>query len=111
MIAACSNPGEGCAMPHILVHDLDVHYRDEGNGITLVLGHSSTGSSGQWRELVKRMAGRYRLVAPDHIGYGRTAAYSGGMPVREHEITIVEALVHSPLSRSIWWDIPTEVRS
>ena len=80
-------------MPQILVHGLDVHYHDEGNGIPVVLGHSSTGSGGQWRELVKRMAGRYRMVAPDHIGYGRTAAYSGGMPVREHEIAIVTALV------------------
>ena len=80
-------------MPQILVHGLDVHYHDEGNGISVVLGHSSTGSGGQWRELVKRMAGRYRMVAPDHIGYGRTAAYSGGMPVREHEIAIVTALV------------------
>jgi hypothetical protein len=41
------------------------------------IAHSSTASSGQWQDLIKRMSGRYRLVAPDHIGYGRTAAYSG----------------------------------
>jgi pimeloyl-ACP methyl ester carboxylesterase len=82
-------------MPHILVHNLDVHYRDEGDGIPMVLGHCSTGSSGQWRELFKRMADRYRLVAPDHIGYGRTAAYSGSLPLMEHEIAIVEGLVRA----------------
>ena len=80
-------------MPQISVNGLDVYYRDEGRGIPLVLGHSSTGSSGQWRELIKRMSDRYRLVAPDHTGYGRTAAYLGDIPLMEQEIAIVDALV------------------
>jgi pimeloyl-ACP methyl ester carboxylesterase len=80
-------------MPQMSVNGLDAYYRDEGTGVPVVLGHSSTASSGQWRELIKRMSGRYRLIAPDHIGYGRTAAYSGDVPLMEHEIAIVEALV------------------
>jgi hypothetical protein len=81
------------SVPQISVKGLDAYYRDEGTGVPVVLGHSSSASSGQWRELIKRLSGRYRLVAPDHIGYGRTAAYSGDMPLMEHEIAIVEALV------------------
>lgn len=77
------------------MHGLDVCYRDEGQGIPVVLGHCSTGSSGQWQELFARMAGRYRLVAPDHAGYGRTADCAGGMPLMELEIAIVETLVLS----------------
>jgi lipase len=80
-------------MPQISVHGLDAYYRDEGSGIPVVLGHSSTGSGGQWRELFKRMSGRYRLIAPDHTGYGRTPAYSGDIALMEVEIAIVEALV------------------
>jgi pimeloyl-ACP methyl ester carboxylesterase len=80
-------------MPQISVNGLDAYYRDEGTGVPVVLGHGSAASSGQWRDLIKRMSGRYRLVAPDHIGYGRTAAYSGDIPLMEHEIAIVEALV------------------
>jgi pimeloyl-ACP methyl ester carboxylesterase len=57
--------GEGCEMPQISVHGLDAYYRDEGSGIPVLLGHSSTGSGGQWRGLFKRMSGRYRLIAPD----------------------------------------------
>ena len=49
-------------MPQISVHGLDAYYRDEGRGIPVVLGHSSTGSGGQWRDLFKRMSGRYRLL-------------------------------------------------
>src|SRR5208282_1829305 len=76
--------------PQISVHGLDAYYRDEGRGIPVVLGHSSTGSGGQWRELFKRMSGRYRLIAPDHSGYGRTPPYSGDIPLMEEEIAIVE---------------------
>lgn len=80
-------------MPQIFVNGLDAYYRDEGTGVPVVLGHGSAASSGQWRALIKRMSDRHRLVAPDHIGYGRTAAYSGDIPLMEHEIAIVEALV------------------
>lgn len=80
-------------MPQISVNGLDAYYRDEGTGVPVVLGHGSAASSGQWRALIKRMSGRHRLVAPDHIGYGRTAAYSGDIPLMEHEIAIVVALV------------------
>ena len=57
-------------MPQTVVNGLNVYYRDEGEGIPVVLGHSSTGSGGQWRQLMKRLSGRFRLVAPDHVGYG-----------------------------------------
>ena len=39
-------------MPQVTVHDVDVFYRDEGAGPAIILGHSSTGSSGQWRGLM-----------------------------------------------------------
>ena len=80
-------------MPQITVHSLEAYYRDEGSGTPALLGHSSTGSSGQWRELFRRMSGRYRLVAPDHIGYGRTPPYSGSLPLMEVEIAIIEELM------------------
>jgi pimeloyl-ACP methyl ester carboxylesterase len=82
-------------MPQIRVHGLDVFYRDEGSGVAIVLGHSSTASSGQWRGLIARLSGRYRLLAPDHIGHGRTAAHSGALPGMEHEIAIVNALIEA----------------
>jgi pimeloyl-ACP methyl ester carboxylesterase len=80
-------------MPHMKVLDLDVFYRDEGAGPTVVLGHSSAGSSGQWSSLFARLRGRYRLIAPDHLGYGRTGAYTGGLPLIEHELAVIDALL------------------
>ena len=82
-------------MPRINVLGIDVFYRDEGVGPTVVLGHSSTGGSGQWRSLFARLQNRYRLIAPDHVGYGQTAPYPGGSPLVEHELAIINSLVHA----------------
>jgi pimeloyl-ACP methyl ester carboxylesterase len=81
-------------MPHMKVLGLDVFYRDEGAGPTVILGHSSTGSGGQWSALFARLQDRYRLIAPDHLGYGRTAAYAGGLPLVEHELALIDALLN-----------------
>jgi pimeloyl-ACP methyl ester carboxylesterase len=80
-------------MPQMSVLGVDVFYRDEGVGQTVVLGHSSTASSGQWRALFARLQNRYRLIAPDHLGYGRTAAYPGSSPLVDHELAIIDGLV------------------
>jgi pimeloyl-ACP methyl ester carboxylesterase len=82
-------------MPRMKVLGLDVFYRDEGAGPTVILGHSSTGSSGQWSALFARLQDRYRLIAPDHLGYGRTAAYAGGLPLIEHELALIDALMNT----------------
>jgi pimeloyl-ACP methyl ester carboxylesterase len=80
-------------MPEIRVYGVDVFYRDEGTGPGVLLGHSSTGSGGQWRSLMARLSGRYRLIAPDHLGYGRTGAYIGKEPPVEHELAILHKLI------------------
>lgn len=80
-------------MPQLPVNGLDVFYRDEGRGTPILLAHCSTGSGAQWKPLSGRLAPRFRLIAPDHIGYGRTGPYSGPPPVIDQEITIMMALL------------------
>jgi pimeloyl-ACP methyl ester carboxylesterase len=80
-------------MPQISVHGANVFYRDEGNGPTVILGHSTTASSDQWRSLIGRLSNEYRLLAPDHLGYGRTGPWPGDLPLMEHEKTIIAALM------------------
>jgi len=79
-------------MPQVSVHDVEVFFRDEGEGVPIVFGHSSTGSSGQWRDLITQLDG-YRSLAPDHLGYGRTGAYTSRLPLMDHEIAVIEALL------------------
>jgi pimeloyl-ACP methyl ester carboxylesterase len=81
-------------MPHIDVLGFNTFYRDEGAGPAVLLGHSSTASSGQWRALIARLRDRFRVLAPDHVGYGETAAHANCSPLVEHELAIIDALLH-----------------
>src|SRR5438034_1784072 len=43
----------------------------------IVLLHCSGSSGAQWRALAAQLGERYRVVAPDLIGYGAAASWSG----------------------------------
>jgi pimeloyl-ACP methyl ester carboxylesterase len=43
----------------------------------VVLLHCSGSSAAQWRSLATRLAGRYRVITPDLIGYGASAPWAG----------------------------------
>jgi haloalkane dehalogenase len=47
-----------------------LHYVDEGAGRPLLLVHGNPTWSFHWRNLILALRGRFRLVAPDHIGCG-----------------------------------------
>ena len=46
------------------------HYLDEGSGPPLLLVHGNPTWSFHWRELIVALRGKYRLIAPDHMGCG-----------------------------------------
>lgn len=53
-------------------------YRDEGGGEeTLLLLHGMAGSSDTWRAVIPHLAKRYRVIAPDLLGHGRSAKPRG----------------------------------
>lgn len=58
------------AMNFLDVNGNRIAYRDEGNGEVLLLVHGVTGSSATWRELIGRLAGDFRVIAPDLLGHG-----------------------------------------
>ncbi len=80
-------------MPRLPVNGIEVYYRDEGRGPAVVLGHSSSATGGQWRRLMERMRGRYRLLAPDFLGYGKTPALDPGASLLESEIAVFESMI------------------
>jgi len=53
-------------------------YREAGpaDAPAIVLLHGYPTSSFMFRELIPRLAGRYRVIAPDHLGFGQSAAPS-----------------------------------
>ncbi len=50
--------------------DARMHYLDEGEGPPIVMLHGNPTWSFYFRELIKGLRDRYRLIVPDHIGCG-----------------------------------------
>lgn len=57
------------------------YYREAGSGTSVVCLHSSASSSGQWRALTERLADRFRVIAVDLYGSGKTAAWPQDQPM------------------------------
>nr|WP_161562490.1 alpha/beta hydrolase [Streptomyces antimycoticus] len=57
------------------VDGLEVFYREAGDpqAPVVVLLHGFPTSSHMFRHLIPALAGRYRVIAPDHIGFGQSA--------------------------------------
>ncbi|MGW6394230.1 alpha/beta fold hydrolase [Streptomyces sp. NPDC055103] len=62
----------------VTVDGIDVFYREAGDPAhpTLVLLHGFPSSSHMYRGLMAELADTYHLIAPDHIGFGASAAPS-----------------------------------
>lgn len=81
-------------MPVIEIDQRPFHYRVAGEGPPVVLLHSSSSHSGQWKSLMELLSPRYQVFAPDLYGYGRSASLPrDGKPYFAHDRRIVEALV------------------
>src|ERR1700722_14160011 len=70
---------ESTRIPHTSVHRIDadgvsVFYREAGpaDAPLILLLHGFPASSFQFRELMPRLADRYRVIAPDLPGFGFT---------------------------------------
>jgi len=59
----------------VAVKGLEVFYRQAGpkDAPTIVLLHGFPSSSHMFRELIPRLADRFRVIAPDYIGFGYSA--------------------------------------
>ena len=61
-------------MPYAVNKGISIHYRVEGNGTPLVLGHGITDSGDVWYErgYVEALKSKYRLVLIDARGHGQS---------------------------------------
>ncbi|MGW4748811.1 alpha/beta fold hydrolase [Streptomyces sp. NPDC004290] len=62
----------------VTVRGHEIAYREAGpaDAPALLLLHGFPTSSHMFRDLIPRLADRYRLIAPDHLGFGRSATPS-----------------------------------
>ncbi|MET9620450.1 alpha/beta hydrolase [Streptomyces sp. NPDC006464] len=71
-----------------IVRGHEIHYREAGpaDAPALLLLHGFPTSSHMFRDLIPLLADRYHLIAPDHLGFGRSAAPSA----KEFDYTFAE---------------------
>ena len=84
-------------MPAIESGGRRIVYDDYGAGPPLVMLHGSYASSAAWRGIGKLLEDRYRIVAPNLIGYGGPTGWPdgdlpGGEPDLVPEAEVVEAV-------------------
>ncbi|MEZ5134140.1 MAG: alpha/beta fold hydrolase [Acidimicrobiales bacterium] len=85
------------AIQHTRLHGHDIAYRDLGDpdGEVLVLIHGMAGSSTTWREVLEPLAQRFRVIAPDLLGHGRSAKPAGGdYTLGAHASLVRDLLAH-----------------
>src|ERR1700691_4593517 len=54
-----------------------LHYSEAGQGTPVVLLHGFPLSGAIWHEQQQQLSGRFRVIAPDLRGHGRSAAPAG----------------------------------
>ena len=72
----------------------DRFYREAGAGEPIVLLHCSSGSSGAWLPVMDHLNQDFRVLAPDLLGYGRSAPWPRHAALApDGELGVVEALL------------------
>jgi haloalkane dehalogenase len=69
-----------------------MHYVDEGEGFPLVLVHGSPTTSALWRHQIPTLCKRFRVIAPDVLGFGRSPAPDCGVSFTEQSLALRELL-------------------
>jgi pimeloyl-ACP methyl ester carboxylesterase len=59
----------------------EAYFREAGSGPAVLCLHCSASTSGQWRPLMERLSDRYRVIAPDLYGCGKSPAWPGERPM------------------------------
>ena len=94
-------PGAGGFSPDASTeHDLTVegarmHYLDEGSGRTVVFVHGNPGSLGDYSAVVHSASRRFRVIAFDRPGHGRSDSPAAGFDTAETQA----ALLHECLEK------------
>ena len=73
------------------------YFREAGHGPALVCLHSNASSSSQWRALMDRLSPRFRMLAADSYGAGKSPPWPS-----DHRVTLDDelALLHPAFERA-----------
>jgi pimeloyl-ACP methyl ester carboxylesterase len=92
-------------LPDFEAHEVYLHgqkavYRTAGEGPSVVLIHGMINSSRHWEAVATRLARSHRVIAPDLIGHGETAAPRGDYSLGAHAAGIRDVLTSIGVERA-----------
>ena len=71
-----------------------IHFREAGAGPAVLCFHSNASTSSQWRSLMERLAPRFRVLAVDQLGAGKSPDWPRGTEGwLDEELALVAPLV------------------
>lgn len=84
------------------VHQPEPFFREAGTGPGVVCLHSNASTSGQWRGLMELLAPKFRVLAPDSYGSGRSPDWPSDRVISlSDEVELIESVLEragSPLA-------------
>jgi len=72
-----------------------MHYVDEGEGDVMLFVHGTPTWSFEYRHLIKAFRGTHRCIAPDHLGFGRSARPANFAYTPEAHAGVLEEFVQT----------------
>src|SRR6266480_343861 len=80
-------------LEQVALHGHEVGFLRAGDGPLIVLVHGITSSSEIWLGVIRRLADRYTVVAPDLLGHGRSAKPRGDYSLGAYASSVRDLLV------------------
>ncbi len=88
-------------MPSVAVHESELHYVEAGQGTPLLLVHGFPLDHTMWQGQIDGLADRYRVIAPDLRGFGKSGVTPGLVTMQRMADDLAELLdgmqLHEPV--------------
>jgi pimeloyl-ACP methyl ester carboxylesterase len=81
------------ALEEATLHGHRVSYRTAGEGPVVLLIHGITGTSEQWEPVMRLLADRFTVLAPDLLGHGHSAKPRGDYSLGAYAVSLRDLLV------------------
>ncbi len=89
-------------MPEVRVNGVSLTYDDAGSGPAVILVHGNVASARWWEKVSPLLEGRYRVIAPDLRGFGRSEKPGTGYAIGQYARDL-EALADALRLKGAHW--------
>lgn len=81
---------------------IEIAFKEEGQGMPVMLLHGFCGSSAYWNDIVPLLAPHYRLIVPDLPGHGQSGVPNTPYPIEAYADDLAELLRLLNVKEAVW---------